>query len=91
MRRIVWSDEARENLQAIQSYVAEFNLSASRRLALRLVDLTESLGVLTDRGRLVRPNVRELTNVSPYIVRYVVLPDEVRIMWIRHSARRPER
>jgi len=90
MRRVVWSDEARENLQAIQSYIAGFNLGASRRLALRLVDSTESLAAFTDRGRLIRPSVRELTHVSPYVVRYVVLPGEVRIMWIRHSARRPK-
>lgn len=91
MRRIVWSEEARENLQSIQAYVAEFNASAARRLALRIVDLIESLATHSERGRQIRPSVRELTSIPPYVIRYVVTVDEVRIMGVRHSARRPER
>lgn len=90
MRRIVWSNEAREHLIAIEVYVAQFSISAARRLALGMVDLTDSLSTMPDRGRLIRPGVRELTSIRPYVIRYSVLPDEVRIIFVRHSARRPK-
>ncbi len=90
MRPVVWSEEARENLKAIQAYISEFNITAARRLALRLVDLADSVAAMPDRGRLIRPGVRELTSIPPYIIRYAVLEGEVRIMTIRHSARKPE-
>jgi len=90
MRRVVWSDEARENLLAIQDYVAGFNVSAARRLALRIVDLTDSLAEFSERGRPVRTNVRDLTSIRPYVIRYVVLADEVRIMNVRHAAMKPK-
>ena len=91
MRNVVWSKEARENLKAVQAYTSEFNLSAGRRLAVKLVDLAESLGTMPDRGRLVRSGLRELTSIRPYIIRYAVLADEVRIVNVRHSAMRPLR
>jgi plasmid stabilization system protein ParE len=89
MRNIVWSEEARENLKAVKAYTSEFNVSAGRQLAVRLVDLAESLVTMPDRGRPVRSGVRELTSIRPYIVRYAVLKDEVRILSVRHSAMRP--
>ena len=91
MRNVVWSEEARENLKAVQAYTAEFNLGAGRRLAVRLVDLAESLVTMPDRGRMVRSGVRELTSIRPDIIRYAILDDEVRIVSVRHSAMRPLR
>lgn len=69
MRRLVWSEEAKENLLAIRSYLEGFNRPASRRLAQRLVVAAESLTELPDRGRLVRPGVRDLVAVRPYLIR----------------------
>jgi len=90
MWRIVWSDEAREYLAAAKDYIAEFSEGAARRFAIRVVDLTDSLETMPDRGRPVRPGVRELTSIRPYVIRYVVLEAEVRIMTIRHAAMKPE-
>ena len=55
-----------------------------------MADAANALVAFPDRGRPILPGVRELTTVRPYIICYVVLPDEVRIAFIRHSARRPE-
>jgi toxin ParE1/3/4 len=90
MRRIVWSDEARENLIAIHLYIEMFNTTAARRLAIRIIDLTDSLMAMPERGRLIRPGVRELTSIWPYVIRYAVVAEEVRILSVRHGARLPE-
>ena len=45
--------------------------------------------MMPDRGRPLKPGVRELAGIPPYLVRYAVTDDEVRILSIRHSARRP--
>jgi len=90
MRRLIWSTDAIDDLGAIGRYIAEFNPPAATRTANALVKAANGLTVFPDRGRLVRPGVRELATVQPYVIRYVVLPDEVRIAFIRHSARRPE-
>jgi plasmid stabilization system protein ParE len=89
MRRVIWTEEARDNLVAIRAYVEQFNPGAARRLARRLVEHTESLDTMPDRGRPLRPGVRDLTGIPPYLVRYAVTDDVVRILSIRHSARRP--
>jgi plasmid stabilization system protein ParE len=91
MRRLVWSDEARENLIAIRSYIDGFNPLASQRLAARLVTAAESLIEFPDRGQPVRRGVRDLLAVSPYLIRYAVTEEEIRIIKIRHTAQRPER
>ncbi|WP_168044862.1 type II toxin-antitoxin system RelE/ParE family toxin [Brevundimonas alba] len=90
MRRLIWSTDAIDDLRAIRSYIAETNPLAASRVAARLVDTANALGAFPDRGRPVRSGLRELTSAPPYIIRYVVLPDEVRIAFIRHAARRPE-
>ena len=89
MRRVVWSEEAKDDLVEIRKYVEAFSVAAGRRLAIKLVALAESLDDSPERGRVVRAGVRELTTIRPYVVRYVILADEVRILTVRHSARRP--
>lgn len=91
MRRVIWSDEATENAEAIFKYVSGFSLRAARRLNVRLVSAAVSLAEMPERGRPWRGGVRDLLAVDPYIIRYVVVGDEVRILKIRHGAQRPER
>jgi plasmid stabilization system protein ParE len=43
---------------------------------------------LPRRGRPVGGNVRELTTVYPYIIRYEISGDEVHILRVRHGMRR---
>lgn len=89
MRRVVWSDQAREDLIEIRDYLAGASSAAAPKMAAALVDLAESLCEFSERGRQVRWGVRELTHLRPYVIRYAVLDEEVRIVTIRHSARKP--
>lgn len=73
MRRVVWSDQAREDLIAIGEYLEAHSPKAAREIAGGLIRLSESLCEFPDRGRPVRFGVRELTSFRPYIIRYAVL------------------
>lgn len=90
MRRLIWSADAIDDLRAIRSYIAETNPGAASRVAAALVNAANGLVAFPNRGRPVRSGVRELTTVPPYVIRYAVLPREVRLVFIRHTARRPE-
>ena len=88
MRRVVWTDEAVANLEAIQSYIEMFNAPAAARLAERLIATAESLRVSADRGRPIRAGLREVVVIYPYLIRYRATEDTVFITRIRHGARR---
>ncbi|MBS0504445.1 MAG: type II toxin-antitoxin system RelE/ParE family toxin [Proteobacteria bacterium] len=90
MRKIIWTDEAVANLDAIVAYIAEFNPAAARRLAARLIELADGLAEFSERGRDVGFGRREMTIIRPYILRYRVDPDRVLILRIRHSARQDD-
>ena len=89
MRRVVWSIEALANLGRIVSYIEDFNPPAAQRLAERIKRSAMSLADQPDRGRAVSARLRELTIMSPYIIRYRVEAEAVVIVRIRHGARRP--
>jgi plasmid stabilization system protein ParE len=88
MWRVVWSDEALDQLDEITRYVRGFSPMAAARLEMRIVAVADSLELMPRRGAAIGNERREIAAVRPYIIRYVVLPDEVRILTIRHSARR---
>lgn len=90
IRRVIWSSNAREDLRAIVAYIAGDNPNAARRYRDRLLKASFELAEFPERGRPVMSWVRELTLIRPYIIRYAVAGDEVRILRIRHSAQRPE-
>ncbi|MBV9931760.1 MAG: type II toxin-antitoxin system RelE/ParE family toxin [Alphaproteobacteria bacterium] len=90
MRRIVWTDEAVSNLQAIETYISAFKPAAARRLASRLVQTAESLAEFADRGRDAGAGRREIVSVWPYIIRYRVHRDAVLILRVRHGAQAEE-
>jgi plasmid stabilization system protein ParE len=90
MRRLIWSPDALGDLVDIQSYLAEFNPAAAARFFIRLKASGDSLAEFADRGRSIGRGRRELVIVKPYVIRYIVLDAEVRILSIRHSARRLE-
>jgi len=72
----------------VQSYVGQFSPIAAQRLAQRLTRAANSLAEHADRGRSIG-RLRELTVISPYLVRYRVTADTVYILRIRHGARLP--
>ena len=86
MRKIVWTEEAVANLEAIAEYIAAFNPAAAERLATRLIELADSLAEFSDRGRDAGGGRREMTIVWPYVLRYRVEGDRVVILRIRHGA-----
>ena len=89
MRRLIWPTDAIGDLRAIRSYIAESNPAAASRVAAALMGAANGLTAFPDHGRPVRPGVRDLTTVRPYVIRYAVLAEQIRVTSIRHSARRP--
>lgn len=71
-------------------YLRDFNPRAAEQVAAALIESGDSLAHFPHRGRLV-PNtaLRELVTTYPYLIRYRVVRDEVQIIRVRHSSRRP--
>ena len=84
---VVWTLRARQELEAIHGYIATMNPPAAQRVARALVEAADSLEAYPMRGRAVRGG-RQLTTVTPYVIRYQVRLDEVIILRVRHAARR---
>ena len=57
---------------------------------MKLIAAGNSLGDQPDRGRARRNGLRELTIISPYIIRYRIEPETIVIVRVRHGARRPD-
>ena len=87
MRKIVWTEEAIEHLEAIVAYICAFNPAAVIRLGERLIAVADSLAEFSERGRHAGEGRREMTTVWPYVLRYRVEGDAVIILRIRHGAR----
>ena len=77
-----------ENVAEITGYVRGFSPAAAARLEFQFVSVAESLEIFSERGRPIGRGRREVVVVSPYVIRYVVVGEEVRILSIRHGARR---
>ena len=85
--KIIWTEEAVEQLEAIVTYVSVYDPAAAERLARRLLELADSLADFPHRGRDAGDGRREMTVVWPYVLRYRVEDDRVYILRIRHGAR----
>ena len=90
MMRVVWTQRAIENLEAIQAYVAR---SSPRYAALhveRLFAAADHLQQFPEAGRLVpelqRAGVREVL-VGSYRIVYLLGADVVHILTVFHGAR----
>ena len=91
MRRLIWSPDAINDLIDIERYIAEFNPAAARRFFIRIQACAQGLVEFPEKGRPIGRGRRELTLVRPYVIRYIAVDSEVRVLSIRHSAMRPER
>jgi plasmid stabilization system protein ParE len=90
VRRVIWSEQALEQLEAITTYVRTDSPVAAARLEARIVEKADSLVLMPDRGRPVSGGRRVIAVTRTYLLCYVVLGKEVRILSVRHTARRPE-
>jgi toxin ParE1/3/4 len=71
------------------NYIYDFNPGAAVRMAEALFKAGDSLVNFPHRGRPVRGTaMRELVTVSPYIIRYRIVGDDVVILRVRHTSRR---
>ena len=89
--RVRFSSRARDELDAIYSYIAEHSPTAAQRVKARIRAATEQLGDFPYMARNTdRANVRvRVGNPFPYLIFYTIRNDEVLILHIRHGARRP--
>ena len=90
MRRVVWSDQALADLEDISLHLAEFSPRAAAHFFNRLKAAGDSLASFAEKGRPAIHGTRELTLVTPYVIRYAVGQDRVHVIRIRHAARQPE-
>lgn len=90
--RLQWTERSRQDLVVIGEH---YRQEAGERIAaqnmLRLIDTVESLVVMPEKARPGRvPGTRELVIQGlPYIVPYRVVTDEIQILRVFHTARKP--
>lgn len=87
--KVVWTDAAAEDLQAIVRYLRTNDLDVAAKTGAQLFVLGESLADFPNRGRPISGGRRELVSVPPYVLRYRVIDDRALIISIHHGRRRP--
>jgi toxin ParE1/3/4 len=86
--RVLWTEPALLDLQAIRDYIAQFNPSAAEKVAVEILETADMLCVFPDRGRPVPGTMlREMMSSYPYIIRYRASGEEVVILRLRHMAK----
>lgn len=86
--RIVWSDDALDDVERIHLYIRERNPIAARQVAERLFAAAASLSDFPHRGPGSTAGFRELVIVRPYVLVYRVQPEGVRIVRVWRGAPR---
>ena len=90
LSEVIWTDPALDHLDAIQTYIEQFNLRAARQVADGLKAAGNSLANFPHRGRRVPgTELRELVAAYSYIIRYYIDGNRIVILRVRHTARRP--
>jgi plasmid stabilization system protein ParE len=81
--QVTWTEPARQDLERVRAYVAEFNPWAANRLAVQLLAAADSLEHFPRRGRLgIEAGTRELVTVPPYVIVYrITLRIEIVRVW----------
>lgn len=88
--RVVWTRAAAQEIQRVYDYLVEFNPRAAMHVAETLRNQGNSLVHFPHRGRPVSgTGMRELVAAYPYIIRYHIDGDDVVILRVRHTSRRP--
>jgi toxin ParE1/3/4 len=72
---------------SIVDYLMDFDEKAAMRIAQRLIDCANSLAEFPQRGTPIGSDIRQMSLVYPYLLRYRVSKGRVEIVAIRHGAR----
>jgi addiction module RelE/StbE family toxin len=90
LTQVVWSGPALRHIEAIRDYIGQSNPRAAVAVAQSLIEAGNNLAAFPHRGRSVPgTDKRELVTAYPYIIRYRIVGDVVRILRVRHTSRRP--
>jgi plasmid stabilization system protein ParE len=90
--KIVWSQEARDDLRDIVTFIAEHNRPVAESFGLRLIKKVDLLAQFPHLGRVVPEeedkNVREVI-LAPYRIIYCVIEEHnvIAIIRVWHGAR----
>lgn len=88
--QIIWSPAALREIEHIYRYIAQFNPRAAENMVSEILSAGDSLESFPYRGRAVPgTQLREFTLAYPCMIRYRIAADHVRVLRIRHGARRP--
>jgi toxin ParE1/3/4 len=87
--RVDWAPSALQEIISIYDYVAQHDPRAASDLIDALLNAGDSLENFPRRGRPVGDNLRELTIVYPYVIRYEIVGSDVTILGVCHGKRRP--
>ena len=86
--RVIWTDTALDDIDAIHGYLARFNPSAAAQVVNALVEAADNLKVFPAKGRTgLIPGTREFTIVVPYVLVYRIRSDVIDIVRILHAKR----
>jgi len=88
--QVIWSPAALREIEHIYRYIAPSNPRAAEHMVREILAAGDSLENFPNRGRPVPGSqLREMTLVYPYVIRYRIAADHVRILRVRHGRRRP--
>lgn len=89
--KVVWTDEASQQLEAIFAFVGRSSELYAHRLVNTIVARADALGDFPEMGRNPEryedPNIRELV-VSPYVVVYYIAREQIEILTVLHGSSR---
>ncbi|MEE9614333.1 MAG: type II toxin-antitoxin system RelE/ParE family toxin [Thermodesulfobacteriota bacterium] len=93
-RKVVWTDEAVADLEALAEYIARDSGFYAAAFVREVRDASRSLNELSERGRVVpelsNPNIRELL-VREYRLIYSIEKSRVAILGLIHGKRELKR
>jgi toxin ParE1/3/4 len=87
--RVVWDDEALDDLDSIGAFIASDNPRAARRVVERIRERSLLLETSPRLGKPIveRPGARELIlSRYPYVLVYEIEDEEVRILAVFHQS-----
>ena len=88
--QVIWSPAGLREIELIHRYISQFNPRAAENIVMEILAAGDSLEHFPYRGRTAPgTQLRETTLAYPYVIRYRITADHVRILRVRHGARRP--